>query len=458
MPNIVIVNVSQLVAPTPNKLQQTGAFISQGGTKNAPGTISLLTQLSDLTPIINGGYAITSITWASSTATVTTTAPHGFTNGDTLLITIVGATPTGYNGTYTATVTSASVFTYPLSVNPGSSDSIGTYTVEDVAELNAMATTFFAQGSSQSVYVLEIGPGNAADGVTYLTNWIINTPQFFYAYLVPRAWASAPTYWAMVANYESSTAKTYFFTTMTNGNYTNFTPLMKSVFGLIEAPGIPTTEFSLAAPFWVMLHQLPSTTNKVTPFAYSFLFGVTPYPTMNNSALLTTWALANVNIVGTGAEGGISGAILSYGTTMDGNDFTYWYSVDWVQINVDLNVSNAIINGSNNPVNPLYYNQPGINVLESVIASTMNSAVTFGLALFPAIQVGLDGPILSQALFNNTYAGFTIVNAVPFITYSVENPSDYKIGRYAGFSVTYTPARGFRQIVFNLVVSQFVIP
>jgi hypothetical protein len=458
MPNIVIVNVSQLVAPTPNKLQQTGAFVSQGGTINAPGTISLLTQLSDLTPIINGAHALSGITWASSVATVTTGAPHGFTIADTLLITIVGASPTGYNGTYTATITGASTFTYPLIVNPGSPDSVGSYTVEDVAELNAMATTFFAQGSSQSVYVLELGPGNAADGVTYLTNWITNTPQFFYLYLVPRAWASASTYWTMVANFESPTSKTYFFTTMTASNYTNFTALMKSVVGLIEAPGIPTTEFSLAAPFWVVLHQLPSTTNKVTPFAYSFLFGVTPYPTMSNSALLATWALANVNVVGTGAEGGISGAILSYGTTMDGNDFTYWYSVDWVQINVDLNVSNAIINGSNNPVNPLYYNQAGINVLESVIASTMNSAVTFGLALFPSIQVSLDGPILSQALFNNTYAGFTIVNAVPFITYSVENPSDYKIGRYAGFSVTYTPARGFRQIVFNLVVSQFVIP
>jgi len=457
MPNIVTVNVSQLIAPTPSKLQQTGAFISQGGTTTAPGTMTLLTQLSDLTPVINGGHALTSITWAASVATVTTAAPHGFTIADTLLITIVGATPVGYNGTFTATITGTSTFTYPLVVNPGSSDATGTYTLEDVAELNAMATTFFAQGSSQAVYVLELGPGNAADGVTYLTNWITASPQFFYAYLVPRAWASASTYWAMVAAFEAPTKKTYFFTTMTNGNYTNFTNLMKSVVGLIEAPGIPVTEFSLAAPFWVMLHQLPSTTNKVTPFCFAFLFGVTPYPTMGNGALLSTYATANVNIVGTGAEGGIAEAVLLYGTTMDGNDFTYWYSVDWVQINVDLGVSNAIINGSNNPINPLYYNQAGINVLQSVIANTMNSAVTFGLALFSSIQLSLDGPALDLGLDNQSFVGFTVVNAIPFITYSEENPSDYSIGRYAGFSVVYTPSRGFRQIVFNLVVSQFVI-
>jgi len=454
---IVTVNVSQLVAPTPSKLQQTGAFISQGATTTAPGTMSLLTQLSDLTPIINGAHAITTISWASSVATVTTTAPHGFTIADTLLVTIVGAVPSGYNGTFTATITGASTFTYPLVVNPGSTSSVGTYTLEDVAELNAMATTFFAQGAAQAVYVLEIGPGNAADGVTYLNNWIINTPQFFYAYLVPRSWASAPTFVTMATNFEAATAKTYFFVTMTNANYTLYSNLMKSVFGLIEAPGIPSTEFSNAAAFWGVLHQLPSTTNKVTPFAFDFLFGVTPYPTMGNSALLTTYSNAFVNVVGTGAEGGIAEAILLYGTAMDGNDFSYWYSVDWVQINVDLNVSNAIINGSNNPVNPLYYNQAGINVLQSVIASTMNSAVTFGLALFPSIQVALDGPILDTALGDQDFVGFTIVNAVPFITYSQENPSDYKIGRYAGFSVIYTPSRGFRNIVFNLVVSQFVI-
>lgn len=457
MAPIVTVNVSQLVAPTPSKLQQTGAFISQGATTTAPGTITLLTQLSDLTPVISGAHAVTTISWLSSVATVTTAAPHGFTISDTLSMTILGASPAGYNGTFTVTVTGASTFTYPLVVNPGSTSSVGTYTLEDVTELNAMATTFFAQGTAQAVYVLEIGAGNAADGVTYLTSWITNTPQFFYAYLVPRSWASESTFVTMVTNFEAATKKTYFYVTMTNTNYTSFTPLMKSVVGMIEAPGIAATEFSLAAAFWVVLHQLPSTTNKVTPFRFAFLFGVTPYPTMSNSALLTTYANAFVNVIGTGAEGGIADAIFLYGTTMDGNDISYWYSVDWVQINVDLAVSNAIINGSNNPINPLYYNQAGINVLQSVIAATMNSAVTFGLALFNSVQVALDGPILDTALGDQDFIGFTVVNAVPFIRYSEENPSDYKIGRYAGFSVIYTPSRGFANIVFNLIVSQFVI-
>ncbi len=472
MPNIVTVNVSQIIAAAPSKLQQTGAFISQGGTNTAPGTMTLLTGLGSLTPILNGAKAITSITWAGNVATVTTTAPHGFLLADTLLVTITAASPTGYNGTYTITVTGASTFTYPLVINPGGSSFAGMYTPEDVAELVAMATTFFGMGNATPVYVFELGPGNPADGVTYLTAWITNNPQFFYSYLVPRGWSSESTFIAMIAQFEAPTKLTYFWVTPTLSNYTSFTPLMKDVIAQIEAPGIPVTEFSLAADFFVALSYRPSTTNKVTPFAFSFLFGVTSYPMLNNGSLFLTLQNAGVNVVGTGASGGISENLVQYGTTMDGHDFTYWYSVDWHQINISLEVSNAVINGSNNPVNPLYYNQAGIDRLQAVIASVVNDGVTFGLGLFPPVQTSLDGPALDQVLdnlsalsatslatnVNTPYLGAAIINAVPFITYSLENPNDYNIGRYAGFSVIYTPARGFTNVIINLVVSQFVVP
>lgn len=53
---------------------------------------------------------VTTLTSAVTTATVTTSSPHGFTTGDS--ITIIGATPAAYNGTFTITVTGASTFTY----------------------------------------------------------------------------------------------------------------------------------------------------------------------------------------------------------------------------------------------------------------------------------------------------------------------------------------------------------
>ena len=139
---IVQVNVSQQVAPAPSIRQRTGALVSQGGTTLTPGTFSLLTQLSSLTSLLNGAFALASLSWAGSVVTATASAAHGFTIGDTILVTISGATPTGYNGTFTATVTTTTAFTYPLVSNPGSETIPGSYTVEDVAELSAMATTF----------------------------------------------------------------------------------------------------------------------------------------------------------------------------------------------------------------------------------------------------------------------------------------------------------------------------
>jgi len=149
--NIVTVNVTQTVGPTPSTLQSTGALVSTGATNTSPGTITLLTQLSDLTAILNGSLAVTSISWAANVATVTTTAAHGLTIGQTYPITIAGSLITAYNGNWLCTVTTTTAFTFTLVVasNPGTASNTGiVWSQEDVSELLAMATTFFAQGAN----------------------------------------------------------------------------------------------------------------------------------------------------------------------------------------------------------------------------------------------------------------------------------------------------------------------
>ena len=553
MNSIVSVNVSTVVAPTPATLQKCGAFISQGGTTTTQGVASLLTQLSDLTPLLPSPAAITSITWLSSVATVTTTAPHGLPIGQNVKVQIAGAVPAGYNGNFVATVTGASTFTYPLATNPGSETTPGTWVNFSAIELVQMATTFFAQGFSQTVSVLELGAGSIASGVAALTAYLTANPNsnytpgalnFFYSYQVSRGWDANSAFLTLMQSYESPTSKTYFYITTTLATYQNYTNLEKCAITLIEAPiydlfpanvltgltyssgtgqvtattttahgvspgswftisgctpagyngtflaqpgttgstliynvpsnpgaesalgtlvaslypsaGISAEEFSISALFFVSLNYAPSTTNKVTPFAFSFIYGVTPFPTQGQSALLATLQAAFTNIVGTGAEGGISNTIILWGTTEDGNDFTYWYSVDATQIYLDLNTANAVINGSNNPINPLYLNQPGIDYLQAVAASTMNQLISYGLVNGSVVQTALDGPVLDQNLDQGDYADQTVVNAVPFLTYYTENPGDYKIGRYAGFSVIYTPNRGFISIVYIVVVTELV--
>lgn len=550
MTQIVVVNVSQTVAPTPSQLQKTGAIISQGGTTLAPGSYSLLTQLASLTPLFSASLALSSLVWSAAgggTVTATTSAPHGMTTGDQFLTTIAGTTPAGYSGTYPAFVTGASTFVFPLTTSPGTITTPGTYTPRMVAELTAGATTFFAQGAQQGVYVLELGAGEPAAGVNALSAFITANPSTFYSYLVPRSWDGNAAYLALLAQFEGLSAKTYFFTTTTLATWQNYTDLLKCVVAMVESPetgvwpanalssltwaatnggqatgstttahgvsvgetftlsgsapagwngtflalpgttastliwalptnpgsetllgqlqasvyanpGIPPTEVSNASDWWVSLNYNPSSTNKVTPFEYSFLYDVTPYPLPGNGALLATLQAANINYVATGYEGGISDAMLVPGNTLDGNPFNYWYSVDWMQINLDLNLANAVINGSNNPINPLYYDQPGINRLQQVAAQTAASAVTFGLATGTVTLTALTGPQLAAALDAGQFDGMIVVNAVPLIPYLTASPGDYKIGKYAGLSVIYTPARGFSQIIVNLNVTNFVVP
>lgn len=467
MPNIVTVTVSQTSAPIPSTLQGTGAYVSQGATTTAVDVYTPLTQVSDLTPILKGALALSSLTWSANVATATTAAPHGFTTGDTLQLTMAGTTPAGYSVTALCTITGASTYTYPLLTNPGGSPASvpGVYTPEDVAELVAMVTTHFSQDSPIATWVLELGPGNAADGTAALSTYITNNPNvnykpgssgFFYIYVVPRAWASEPTFVTMVKNYAATSSRTYFFVTTTGSNYTSFTPLMKSVVQLVEAPGIPSTEFSIASASSEALGYAPSSTNRVTPFAFSFLFGVTPYPTSGNSALLATYKTANVNLVLPTSEGGLTNTALFWGVTSDGRDFTYWYSVDYAQINSDIAVANAIINGSNNPQAPLYYDQDGINLLQTVVAKLMRNMVSYGLAVGNVVLTNLSGAAFGAAANAGTYAGQIAVNAEPFKLNASENPSDYKAGIYRGLSVCYTPARGFTSIIFNVNVTDFV--
>ena len=466
---ITIVNVNLQQAPLPSQLQRTGALVSQGATTLTPGTYSPLIQLSSLTPLLKGTLALTSLAWASGVVTATASAPHGFTVGDTLPVTVSGTTPAGYSGTFLATATTTTAFTYSIASSPGTETVAGMYTVEDVAELNQMATTYFAQGSATAVYVLELGEGNAVDGIASLTMFVTANPKFFYSYLLPHTWGVEPTFFTTFAkNYTSTTAKTYFHVTTTlafwQANPNMFSATLKSVLPTLEAPAVATAaaagvpiEFSAAARFYLSLANNPSSSQQVTQLGFSYVYGVTPYPVMGNGALFAQLKAASIGIIGTGAEGGLTNTILLYGKTLDGYDFNkYWYSIDWVQINIDLNNSNAVINGSNNSLAPLNNNQQGINTLQAVGANTLGSAVAYSLALGPVVQTQLTGTAFAAAIAAGTYAGLAVINAVPFANYNTINPSDYGIGKYAGFAVAYAPQLGFDQIIYNVTATTFV--
>ena len=87
---------------------------------------------------------LTSLTQASGVATATK-AGHGFSDGD--VVTIAGATPSGYNGTYNVTVNSTSEFTFPVS-DALSTPATGTITATGTTETYFPFLYFTANGGN----------------------------------------------------------------------------------------------------------------------------------------------------------------------------------------------------------------------------------------------------------------------------------------------------------------------
>ena len=455
MPSIVTLNVSEQNAPNPNTLQKTVAFVSQGATTNAVNSLTLLTASNSLASMLTGSKSVTSLVGSAGMVTATVPA-HGIPVGDIIPITIAGCTSgsTVLNGTWNCTATTTTAFTF---ANAFSGTATGTivYTLEDVAELVQMNNTFWAQGSSVSVNVLELGITGLVDGPPALNTYIQANPLTVYVWLVPREWDGATAFLALIAAYEAPTAMTYFFTTTTTGTYNDYTALMKCVFALIEAPSLPTTEFTVASAMRAVASINPGSGNRVGPFAFTEVFGVTPYPVKGNSTLLTNLKTAATNVALIGSEGGLTNTFLYWGQSKDGNDFEYWYSLDWIQINAKLVVANEIIEGSNNKINPLIYNQAGVDRLQDRLFNLLKQSVSNGLGNGTPVRTKLDFDGLVTAIDDGDFVGDLVVNAIPFQDYLNLNPSDYGTGTYNGLSLLYTPSRGFISILINLVAVNF---
>lgn len=81
---------------------------------------------------------ISTITNSSGVATLTTASPHGLTSGN--IITVAGAFPAAYNGSFTVTVTSSTTLTYTMESDPGANASVvGAYTTSTFVRIDSPA-------------------------------------------------------------------------------------------------------------------------------------------------------------------------------------------------------------------------------------------------------------------------------------------------------------------------------
>jgi hypothetical protein len=471
---IVTVQVSTILAPFPSSFQQSGAIVSFGGTNQPTGSQIELTRFSDIIPVLSEPLEIATVAWATGVVTATTTNPLPASLGGVGSIIdaqISGFTPAAYNGPAKCTITGADEFTFPLVADPGAATVVGMIGLAAAVELSAMAATFFRQGTAMTVTVIELGfLTDLADEITRLEDFLTNNPLTFYGYLLPANWglaANIPDVLTLFQQFEFPEAMTYFWLTIEAAAVGLIPATAKCVVQLIEAPTVKPTreatipgdyaEFTLAGMFyWAMQYRATAIT-RVAPMCFKYIYGVTPYPLVNNGPFLVSLKNNFVNYIQTGAEGGINFTNIYQGVTADGFDyFNWWWTIDWVQLQVNIDLSNAIINGSNNPLAPLYYSQNGINFLQTVLVGTMQSGSEYGLVNGLIVATQYDSPSLSQQIQLGTFAGQCDVNAVPFPAYTAQNPDDYGRGEYDGLSALFIPARGFVHILVSVVATDIV--
>ena len=108
------------------------------------------------------GATISTITFVTTTATLTTATAHGLTTGNTVFIT--GTTPAAYSGTFVITVTGTTTFTYTMLSTPANNATVmGSYTYGNWAQIGGGAT---GNGGDQ-VFV--------ENGVTVTANYTLST-------------------------------------------------------------------------------------------------------------------------------------------------------------------------------------------------------------------------------------------------------------------------------------------
>jgi hypothetical protein len=130
------------------------------------------------------GKTISSITRAVLVATLTTATDHNLATND--VITVTGAMPAAYNGTFAITVTGATTFEYTMLADPGASAApVGSYcAIKPVVDENVLPDT--TQSPPEDIIDLNTGAGDYPTATTYheQRRWFAgstNKPQVVWA-------------------------------------------------------------------------------------------------------------------------------------------------------------------------------------------------------------------------------------------------------------------------------------
>ncbi len=467
---IVQLAVTLALAPVPSQYQRSAALVSVGGSTLATGTYQFCAAVDAVTAILSatGNYAELTNMAGTFFAQGTTAGCYvlelgvqaSVSDGIAALQTYIAANPNVFY-TYTvpadwdtppapgstavaitaatSTLPAGTYYTQVAYINSaGAIGQLSPVVTSDVAtaDVDELVVSSPAALTGATAYLVYMGTTagslylqNGSTGTALGTNYTQSVPILT---TTPTSTTladlgndySAPDSMRYLLVNSSVTNLAAYGTMASNSIWSGY----KAIIAAIPSPSAQTGEFTVAAWAYNIAVNNPGADNKLAPMQYRYLYGVTPWPATGYSAEIQTIRNYGGNYVGTGAEGGISANCIRGGTTSALSQISAWYGLDWEMINVQQQVTAAIINGSNtNP--PLEYDQVGINTLDSVAQQEADNGVTFGCA---------------QS---------AVISAIPFYTYNQQQPGDYANGQYNGLSGEIVAQNGFMSLVFNMALN-----
>lgn len=241
--------------------------------------------------------------------------------------------------------------------------------------------------------------------------------------------------------YTEINAKTFFFVNLdisenleaTNAYYQKIKGL-KSVAGFFDNTenkvGLASTVAGLFASNVFDISDL----NPASPFNYKILNG-SKYNELEYST--------QQDIIQKGLNylSDISGnTVLLNGRYQDLVAIDYWYQWDLVAFYLERDLKTLILNGVNNPINIVKYNQDGIDILESRVKATLANMINNGCVTEYAAAIdSATGEMISKG----------DLSVISFNDYIRANPDDYKNEIYKGISFYLRIGKYIRQVVLN---------
>lgn len=180
-----------------------------------------------------------------------------------------------------------------------------------------------------------------------------------------------------------------------------------------------------------------SDTNPASPFNYKTLEGV-KFNTLTQ-AMQQSLIQASLNFMSTLANNNV----LLNGRYADTYPIDYRYQWDLVSFEVENSLQTLILNGVNNPIYIVKYNQDGIDTIRSNIKATLNRMINQGCVTdFSATLNSATGEMENLG----------DITAIEFNTYVLANPQDYENEIYGGISFYLRIGRYIRQVVLSITL------